>query len=188
MKKLAMFMSMFLILLPIVLACGERDVKLVDNIDEVQTRTVKSACSNVNVEVDENNVVLVEKSRIKIGKEQAEEILQNYITSNALNIEITEEDHSDVKGHENHNHAAGRLQDSHGSISYAFLVRGDGSYYGGKSIPLYVDAEKGVVYGVGCGYGAGEVVYKITDEEFKKYTGEYKFQAFFSKIASYFKK
>jgi hypothetical protein len=160
MRTIFIFLFLFIVSSTAVIACGERDIRLVDTVDEQQTKTAKSACSKVQVQLDENEEVLVEKNRIKIDGHTAQHILEDYLLEkHDGKIVLSDDDHSDVPGHEQHHHAGGKLQDSHGTISYAFLVRGDEEFHEGKAIPLYVDAESGVVYGVGCGYGAGDVVY-----------------------------
>jgi len=158
--RLFLFLLVFVLMATTVLACGERDVRLVDDINVQETTTKRSACSKVTVNVDENDVVLVGKDRITIDSHAAQHILEDYLAQEyGTHVRIVQDDHSDVPGHEHHHHAGGRLQNSHGTISYAFLVRGNESFHDGKAIPLYVDAENGNVYGVGCGYGAGDVVF-----------------------------
>jgi hypothetical protein len=161
MKKIIFSLFIVLVILtPLALACGERDVKLVDSVVDEPTVTKKSACSKEKVQVNKDEVVLVEEKRIEVNQHDAQHILEEYLQNQyADKVAIVTDDHSDVPGHEEHHHVGGNLQDSHGTISYAFLVRGGADFYEGKAIPLYVDAENGDVYGVGCGFGAGKVVY-----------------------------
>lgn len=160
MKRLFLCIIVGLLALPVVYACGERDVRLVDSLEGEPTVMKKSSCSSTFVPVNEDNVVLVEKSRIKVDQHKAQHVLEEYLLEEFnRSVVLVNDDHSDVPGHEHHHHAKGRLQDSHGTISYAFLVRGGETFYKGKAIPLYVDAEDGKVYGVGCGFGAGKAVF-----------------------------
>ncbi|RME78631.1 hypothetical protein D6774_00480 [Candidatus Woesearchaeota archaeon] len=141
-------------------ACGERDVLLVDSLEEVVTQDATSACAGTPVKINEDNQVVVERSRIKVSMHEAQHILEEYLEQAYQGrVQLSEDEHSDVPGHEAHHHQRGNLQDSHGTISYAFLVEGGADFFDGKSIPFYVDAEDGTVYGLGCGLGAGDPVY-----------------------------
>lgn len=169
-KKFLFVFLIALIAVPFAFACGERDVKLVDNVESYQTTVKKSSCSSELVKVDNNDVVLVNEDEIKVDQHTAQHILEDYLIQQYGDaVLIVNDEHSDVPGHEHHHHAKGRLQDSHGTISYAFLVRGGNDFYDGKAIPLYVDARNGVVYGVGCGYGAGAVVFEPDLNEYSSF-------------------
>ncbi len=170
MNKILITLCVMLLTIPIALACGERDVTLVNDLQEENTVMKRSSCSSQLVNVDENNQVLVERDQIKVSQHTAQEVLHDYLQQTyGGEVQIVNDAHSDVKGHEDHGHVGGKLQDSHGTISYAFLVRGDNEFHNGKAIPLYVDAFTGVVYGVGCGYGAGPVVFEPNLNEYENF-------------------
>lgn len=157
-RKTLIWIALFVILSLSALACGERDVMLVDSLEGMETYDAESACAGTPVRIDEEDRVVVERDRIKVSKAMAMDILEDYLHESYGDVHVSGDEHSDVPGHEDHNHAGGKLQDSHGTISYAFLVEGE-DFYNGQSVPMYVDAETGDVYGLGCGLGAGDVVH-----------------------------
>ncbi|MFH1978075.1 MAG: hypothetical protein ABIJ92_02010 [Candidatus Aenigmatarchaeota archaeon] len=140
-----------------VFACGERDVKLVDSLGEAETVMIKSACSKTFFPTDGDNLVIVEKTDIKITEHQAKHILEDYLEQDGKGTHLSTATNTEIPGHEEHTHGHGRIQDTHGTISYSFLVEGES--YDSKAYPMFVDTKTGEVYGVGCGLGAGPVVF-----------------------------
>ncbi len=137
------------------LACGEKPIEFVDSAEGASME--KSACTK-SYFPSNGESFLAERSMVKVTDHQAKHILQDYLLSNYREGAAVTMEGTEIPGHENHNHGHGNPQLSHGHYTWTFNVRVPGMYEG-KSFPMYVDMETGEVYGVGCGFGAGSVVY-----------------------------
>jgi hypothetical protein len=138
------------------LACGEKGIEIVDSLEEGYVME-KSACTR-SYFPSNGEKFLLEKSRIKVTEHQARHILDDYLRMEyGKGAKITSGD-TQIPGHENHGHGHGNPQLSHGHYTWSFNVVVPGMMEG-KAFPMYVDMESGDVYGIGCGLGAGSVVY-----------------------------
>jgi len=158
--KTAMFAGMLsgiILFSGLVLACGEKDITIVSSIEDAEYQMEKSACTKSYFPSD-GETFLLEESKIQATEHQASHILSDYLLQEYGQKAAIVSGDTEIPGHENHNHGHGNPQLSHGHYSWSFNVRVPGMM-GEKAFPLFVDMETGDVYGVGCGLGAGNVVF-----------------------------
>ncbi|MBU0953591.1 MAG: hypothetical protein KKA90_04195 [Nanoarchaeota archaeon] len=139
------------------LACGEKDIQFVASLEDSQYVMEKSSCTELYFPSNGESFLL-EEADVLVTDHQAKHILEYYLRETYGPDAAITEGETEVPGHEDHHHGHGNPQLSHGHYAWSFNVVVPGMM-DGKAFPLFVDMQSGDVYGIGCGFGAGDVVF-----------------------------